>query len=429
MRIGVLGGGLSGLAVGSFLNHDFLVMEASAECGGLCKSVVEEGYTFDVGGSHVIFSKNHEILNIMLDLLRGNVTSCRRNAKVFFKGRMVKYPFENGLGELKVADNLACLFSYLATSLRPTKGPSTNLKEFLISRFGKGIAYKYLIPYNEKIWATPAEDLSTGWVENRLPMPPLSDVVKSSFGISTEGYLHQSTFYYPSAGGISALAESLAQKCKGRILTSFPATKIRKEDGKWIVSSSKKQEVFDRLVSTIPIFSLLDCLEGVPAEIKDASRRLRYNRVATVTLGYPNRYRNDVSWAYFPGSELFNRLSFPANFSQHNAPENHFSALAEITYRPESATARLSDEELISRTIESVDKDGLVPAKEIGYSRVHRNEYAYIIQDKSYEETRAKVTSYLESLGITLCGRFSEYRYLNMDACILSAKNTALALR
>jgi protoporphyrinogen oxidase len=425
MRIGILGGGLSGLAVGSFLKDDFLVMEAAGEAGGLCRSVTEEGYTFDTGGSHVIFSKNKETLSLMLGLLAGNATSTRRNSKVFFKKRFVKYPFENGLGQLDASDNLACLSSYLAAAIRNVQGPYPDLKECLVSRFGKGIAYKYLIPYNEKIWNTPAEELSAGWVEGRLPMPPWTDVVKSSLGVPTEGYLHQSVFHYPTTGGISALTKSLEKKCGEKVARKFPVTKVRKEDGKWVVYSSRRQEVFDRLVSTIPVFSLLGCLEDVPAKIRDAAGLLKYNCVATVTLGYPDKYRNDVSWAYFPGDEPFNRLSFPANFSPKNAPQGRFSSLAEITYRPESPTARFSDGKIISETVEALDRDGLVPSNEIEYSRVHRNRYAYIIQDKAHEEARAEVTGYLESIGINLCGRFSQYRYLNMDACVQSALETS----
>jgi UDP-galactopyranose mutase len=92
---------------------------------------------------------------------------------------------------------------------------------------------------------------------------------------------------------------------------------------------------------------------------------------------------------------------------------------------PESPTARFSDGKIISETVEALDRDGLVPSNEIEYSRVHRNRYAYIIQDKAHEEARAEVTGYLESIGINLCGRFSQYRYLNMDACVQSALETS----
>ena len=55
MRIGILGGGLTGLTVASGLKAEFEVLEKNEECGGLCRSIQEEGFTFDYGGAHIIF--------------------------------------------------------------------------------------------------------------------------------------------------------------------------------------------------------------------------------------------------------------------------------------------------------------------------------------------------------------------------------------
>ncbi|HID60964.1 MAG TPA: hypothetical protein EYP46_03795, partial [Hadesarchaea archaeon] len=51
-KVGILGGGLAGLASASFLRHDFEVLEKNDECGGLCRSLTEKGFTFDYGGGH-----------------------------------------------------------------------------------------------------------------------------------------------------------------------------------------------------------------------------------------------------------------------------------------------------------------------------------------------------------------------------------------
>ncbi|HIQ28498.1 MAG TPA: FAD-dependent oxidoreductase, partial [Sulfurovum sp.] len=152
--IGILGGGLSGLSIGYFLNqknHNFLILEKESECGGLMRSVNVEGFTFDVGGSHIIFSKDKEILNFMVSLLKDNVVKNRRNTKILYKGRYVKYPFENGLADLPKQDNFECLYYFILNLIKKEKGeikPPTNLKEWFYYTFGKGISEKYLIPYN-----------------------------------------------------------------------------------------------------------------------------------------------------------------------------------------------------------------------------------------------------------------------------------------
>lgn len=52
MKIGILGGGLAGLTIASSLNPYFEVevLEKELECGGLCRSIQEEDFTFDWGG-------------------------------------------------------------------------------------------------------------------------------------------------------------------------------------------------------------------------------------------------------------------------------------------------------------------------------------------------------------------------------------------
>ena len=135
-------------------------------------------------------------------LLGDNVHRARRNNKIFYKGRYVKYPFENGLFDLEPQDRFECLYHYIKNDYPP---PQTNFKEWIYHHFGKGLAEKYLIPYNEKIWNVPAEELGLEWVDGRVPKPPLEDVIKAAVGVETEGYTHQLYFNYPAHGGIESL--------------------------------------------------------------------------------------------------------------------------------------------------------------------------------------------------------------------------------
>ncbi|MCJ7458053.1 MAG: hypothetical protein MUP17_03560, partial [candidate division Zixibacteria bacterium] len=45
--------------------------------------------------------------------------------------------------------------------------------------------------------------------------------------------------------------------------------------------------------------------------------------------------------------------------------------------------------------------------------------------DKDYLKNIGIVKNYIEKLGIVLCGRFAEFEYLNMDACIQRGRNLA----
>ena len=66
MRIGILGGGLVGLVVGSRCTaYECEILELEAKVGGHCQSLVVDGYTFDLGGPHILFSSNKEILDFL----------------------------------------------------------------------------------------------------------------------------------------------------------------------------------------------------------------------------------------------------------------------------------------------------------------------------------------------------------------------------
>ena len=113
MRIGILGGGLGGISLAYFLQHierikKIEILEKENEPGGLCRSFNINGINFDIG-PHVIFSKDVETLDLMVNILGDNKSKIRRSNKMYYKGRFIKYPFENELSALPEEDRNYCL--------------------------------------------------------------------------------------------------------------------------------------------------------------------------------------------------------------------------------------------------------------------------------------------------------------------------------
>jgi len=423
----VLGGGLSGLTLARLLHERgdaVIVLEAEPEYGGLCRSRTENGFTFDTGGSHIIFSRDREVLSFMRQMIGGNEQQNDRNTKIFYKGGFVKYPFENGLSDLPHEDRFFCISEFVKTLIALEKGElkdPENFRDWIYYTFGKGIAECYMVPYNEKIWKYPAEKMSLHWVDGRIPRPPVDDVIRSAVGIPTEGYTHQSVFSYPLDGGIEALVKAIAKPVEPFIRTGFRITSVRKDGSRWQISNGTDTVEADRIVSTIPVQHLLAALEDVPPEITSACNALVYNSLVCVNIGITGSVP-DYSWLYIPDPSLgkTNRVSFPSQYSRHVAPDGHAAILAEITHQPGDIVATMSDADLVREVTETLAAMGLVTPEKIVYTSVVRQPFAYVVYDIRYQENIAKVTEYCRSLGIPLVGRFSQFEYLNMDGCIRS---------
>jgi len=424
MTVGVLGGGLTGLVLASRL-QDVEVLEKADHLGGLCTSLKAEGFTFDQHGSHILFSRNAQAMDFYKGLLRDNVVTRRRNTKVFYKGRFVKYPFENGLSDLPLEENYECLVTFLEAHFARLAGKTakpTNFKEWMYGKFGKGITEKYLLPYNEKIWKTPAEQMGIDWVEGRVPDPPLEDVVKASLGIATEGYTHQLHFLYPRAGGVQALTDALVPHVR-RATTNFTVSSLRKRGGKWVVSDRKEERIYERLVSTIPIPDLVRALEDVPAEVRAAADALVHRSLYTVMLGVDLEGLNDLHWLYFPRPEegLFNRASFPANYSDQVCPPGTSSVLVETTCTFGDEVWSMTAEAMVEHVTAKLDEAGLLKRREVTFTATCRTRHAYVVFDLHHRRNLDLVNAYTAAQGIESVGRFGQFDYINTDQCILRA--------
>ncbi|HEU4522803.1 MAG TPA: FAD-dependent oxidoreductase, partial [Thermoanaerobaculia bacterium] len=282
-RVGILGGGISGIALASQLGADVDVLEKRNRIGGLCGTIIEDGFTFDAAGPHIMFSKNKDVLNLMVSVLGDNVHQRRRENRILFKGRLVKYPFENDLASLPPQDNFECILGYLQNP-RAGDQPS-NLAEWSYKTFGAGISDKYFIPYNRKIWNYDPEKIGLEFV-SRIPKPPMEDVLKSSIGISTEGYLHQLYYSYPTVGGFEAIVKAFAQRVKGDIRTNWVVASVEKvADGWRVVSATGEERVYETLVNTLPIHELLKVWKDAPPRVHELANVLRYNSLVNILIG------------------------------------------------------------------------------------------------------------------------------------------------
>jgi protoporphyrinogen oxidase len=411
----ILGAGPSGLSFSLFNNEKIPILEKNEFVGGHTSSFFIDGYTFDYG-PHIIFSKDKQILNFIVNSLHENVHKCRRNNKVSYKDRLIKYPFENDLRSLDFKDNLSCISNFIFNKYKYIYSSPKNMKEWLLYTFGEGICKKYLIPYNEKIWNIPVEQLSMVWSE-RIPNPSLIDVLKSSFGIATEGYLHQLYYYYPKKGGYQAISESWAKACDVRLKESVKEIVV--ENDYLSVKTSNNEYPTKKIISTINLSSLLGaCKNWVPVEITEAYNKLIVNPMYVISIGIKGQDLNQYTAIYFSDPEfLVNRISFPCTFSKENGPENCYSIQAEITFAKKSEISKMTDYDISKHVIEGLKKKKIIKDK-IVFIDIKRCQESYVVYDINYEKNIKLIRDFFFSKNIILLGRFSYFEYINIDMAI-----------
>lgn len=434
MKTAILGAGVSGLALARFLIEgglsasDVHLFEAAPVAGGLCGSKTVDGFTYDVAGGHILFSKDAEAMQWMKANAGGEEAFVRRdrNTKIRFEDRWVHYPFENGLGDLPKQANFDCLAGYVrAWHAREATGSSAPLDfaTWIRWRFGDGIAEHFMDPYNAKIWKRPLEQISSDWVAGRVPDAPVDDVLKAAIGMRTEGYTHQAIFYYPRSGGFQAITDGLAAQLEPCIRYSTPVVELQRSGEDWKVNGER----FDRVVSTLPLTDMPRIVEGMPSAVAAAMEGLEFNSILCFLVALDRPEHPDLSWIYLPHEEQgpANRVTYMSNYSPGNAPEGKTSFLCEVTYDGRGPKPGPETEEQVLAGLEHA---GLLRREEVLFTDHHHSRHAYVVFDHDYHARRDAALAWMESQGLTPLGRFGRFEYDNSDMCVIKARELARKL-
>ena len=162
-RICIAGGGPTGLMMGRLLasdGHDVTVYEAAHEIGGLCRSREVDGYTFDLAGGHIMFTRDDRVSKFWDELFEDEpcVVTQRQTRILHARDHWVSYPFENALGELPLEHNLECTEGTIRAALARDGTPAPeNFRDWIRWKMGDGVAKHFMEPYNRKIWKSTLE--------------------------------------------------------------------------------------------------------------------------------------------------------------------------------------------------------------------------------------------------------------------------------
>ena len=424
MKIAILGAGISGTTLARLLagdGHQVIVLEKTDRAGGLCKSQIVDGFTFDEAGGHIMFSKDKGILRWMIERVGGDdaVVKTNRETRIRWHDRFVPYPFENGVGHLTKEAIVECMEGYIEAHVTRRLGEPCpeNFKDWILWRMGNGFARHFMVPYNEKVWGCDLSNMSSDWVAGRVPEAPVRDILASAVGLQTEGYTHQAVFWFPKHGGFEAMVQGTVRDGGFELRVNTPVERVRRKGDGYAVND----EDFDLVVNTVPLPLVEPRIEDVPEPVRQDIQQLQPISLTNVLIGVETEEPlADLSWIYLPFEEqgAANRVTYFSNYAPANAPEGHGSFMAEVTHRGKLEPTQAWIDELVQR----LGTAGILHPDQVVLTHVAQNRFAYIDQNLEFAARIGRVRRWFDESGYITFGRFGRYEYHNSDQCIARAR-------
>lgn len=413
----IIGAGMSGLATAAALGKgsDLVILERDSEIGGYCKTVKKDGFVWDYSG-HFFHFKHPEIEKFLLERMPGQqVRKVIKKSFISYQGRQIDFPFQKNIHQLPQDEFIDCLHDlYFARAGNQPKPPETNFKEMLYARFGRSIAEKFLIPYNEKLYATDLATLDRDAMGRFFPHADLDDIVRNMRTANNASY--NASFTYPEGGAIeyvNAIAsevEPSAIHLNETVLAIDPAAKT--------VRTNQGEYRFERLVSSAPYPALMQ-LCGQPVDAK----RFTWNQVLVFNLGFDAKGPKDVHWVYYPDRSLpFYRVGFYDNIFD----TDRMSLYVELGSKNGE---KLDVPALRAAVLEGLKREGVVTTQKLvaEHSVLMNPAYVHITKDSTAEVNATKER--LAKSGIHSIGRYGGWTYCSIEDNIVEARQLVASLR
>ncbi len=386
----ILGAGPTGLAFAHTLNtlgeNSFVVLEANATAGGLCRSRDVDGSPLDIGGGHFLDVKQQPVLDLLFRFLpRADWQEHRRVSTIRIRGTEIGYPIESNLWQLGVDDRLDFLESVAQAGCVRGESMPESFEKWISWKLGERIAEEYMLPYNRKIWSIDLNALGTYWL-HKLPDVSFRQTLKSCLDSSAHGTIPaHGVFLYPKNFGYGEVWKRMGDALQNRLLLSTPVNKI---DLPTMTVNDKFRA--GTIISSIP-WTVWPGIAGIPAPVRTQIERLEY---ASIDVDYREQtLATTAHWVYDPDESVpYHRILCRNNFSGGSRG-----------YWTETNSKRAD--------------------AEAGFR--YRNEYAYPINTTAKPDAINRVLEWAGQHQITGLGRWGTWEHMNSDVAVAQAIEAA----
>ncbi|HLU65778.1 MAG TPA: FAD-dependent oxidoreductase [Kofleriaceae bacterium] len=420
----VVGAGVSGLSLANWLRAEaaargaappeVLILEAEAEPGGYCRTVVQDGFVWDYSG-HFFHFRHPEIEAWLRARMPGaEVRTVKKRSFIRYRGRDIDFPFQKNIHQLERDDFIDCLVSlYFKDEGRDPAAPPRSFKEMLLGRLGRGICERFLIPYNEKLYACDLDTLDPDAMGRFFPHAEVADIIRNMQRPDNASY--NATFTYPRGGAVEYVRALLRDLPAGALACGEPVTAIDVE--RRIARTPAREIRYRHLVSSAPFPRLL-----AMAGVEHDPAVFTCNKVAVFNLGFDRKGRDDAHWIYFPDRSLsFYRVGYYDNIHQGD----RMSLYVEIGA---AAGDPLDLDALRARVLADLEREGITSGHRLVSHHQLVLDPAYVhITARSLAEHR-RLSSALGAAGVHTVGRYGGWTYCSIEDNMVETRELARRL-
>lgn len=318
-RIGILGGGISGLALAWYLTRqgqpdcEVTVLEKTDHFGGWIHSQKVDGFLFENGprscrsrGNGAATLALVKELGIEDQVVVGNKVARRR------------YLYHDGQLQQLPSGPLSLVTSPLGRRVLPAlwrdwwgspgAGVDETIGAFFRRRFGGDIAEMFADPLTTGIFAGDIDKLSV-----RSCFPSLADLEKRGGSVlrgvfkkkepcpwACDAYVKQmqKKGLFAFRGGMETLVHALCERVPATLVSECPIEDLRRDGRETTVSAGGTEYRFDKVYSTLPAGALAGLLEDVCPTVTYELREIPTTTVAVANVAYRSRVTDKKGYGY-----------------------------------------------------------------------------------------------------------------------------------
>ena len=399
----IIGAGVTGISYANFTTNNFLIIEKEKEVGGYCRTIKRNGFVWDYSGHFFHFQNPDVEKYVCKNIDPSLLLRVEKHTQIYYKGKYVDFPFQKNIHQLEKEELVDCLYDLFT----PYKGEVSSFKEMVYANLGKSIAEKFLVPYNEKLYACDLNSLDMNAMGRFFPKANKEDIILNFKSHDNSSY--NSHFTYPKTGAIEYVNSLLHNIDNTKVSVDEELIFIDTE--KKIATTNRREIHYDRLISTIPLPVLLtkcgiDYPEGV----------FSCNKVLVFNLGFDSKGDDRINnWVYFPDKNLsFYRVGYYDNIFG----TDRMSLYVELGFYKDAV---IDVEKWFRRVLEDLKASGIVSTQKLVSKHHVIMDPAYVhITERSLQDVMDKKKK-LATSDIYSIGRYGSWTYCSIEDGMVEA--------